>query len=321
MRSFRTRFVEIDGRARRYIDQPTGSPSRYLECSSIDEALRIAGRLVQAPFDLAAEHPFRLQVLKADPDDHLLVFTLHHIAADAATVRLLLTELAAAYEGREMEPEGIRMADVATWLNSQPPLQKELEWWHSKLDGLSPLDMPADRPRPSFRSGKGARIAVSATPDLTERLSDVAQALGGTPFMALVACLSILLAKRTGQTDFAIGTPVTLRSHPQLQLVAGCLVETAVVRIDLSGVPTLREHFRRVRSSVLGSLMHSSVPFQLVLKELKPPVNLPHAAVPGDGQPPRTSYMAPSVRGPGVPVSRRRSARLPIRPVVRFRAE
>ncbi|MYT19734.1 hypothetical protein GTW69_05420, partial [Streptomyces sp. SID7760] len=60
-----------------------------------------------------------------------------------------------------------------------------LRWWEKSLAGLEALELPADRPRPTRRSGDGASLEFTLDAHLTARLRGIAEGAGATLFMTL----------------------------------------------------------------------------------------------------------------------------------------
>ena len=75
--------------------------------------------------------------------------------------------------------------------------------------------------------------------------------------MALLAGWSLVVARFTGQDDFALGVPVSGRSRPELGGIVGLFANILPVRVDLSGRPHFREMLARVRAAMLFAYTHA----------------------------------------------------------------
>ncbi|MGR6915514.1 condensation domain-containing protein [[Actinomadura] parvosata] len=207
--------------------------------------------------------------------EHVLSLTFHHIATDAWTRGLLLSELSGLYAARlglrpPLDPPPAQYAEV-----SPIPDPADLDWWAGHLDGLPPvLDLPTDRPRPAVPDPGGAAIDLELPAGLSERIRAVAAAYRATPFIVLLAGLQALLARLSASTDIAVGVPVSGRDHPDTEGVVGCFLNTVVVRTDVAGDPTGRDLLARARESALGALAHAGTPFDRVVDRLRPERNL-----------------------------------------------
>ncbi|MGW3349823.1 amino acid adenylation domain-containing protein [Nonomuraea rubra] len=227
------------------------------------------------PFALDREPPMRAVLLAVDDGEHVLSLTFHHIATDAWTRGLLLSELSGLYAARlglrpPLDPPPAQYAQV-----SPEPDPADLDWWAGHLDGLPPvLDLPTDRPRPAVPDPAGAAIEVELPAGLSERVRAVAAAYRSTPFIVLLAGLQALLARLSASADIAVGVPVSGRDHPDTEGVVGCFLNTVVVRTDVGGDPTGRDLLARARESALGALAHAGTPFDRVVDRLRPERNL-----------------------------------------------
>src|SRR5882672_10102155 len=61
------------------------------------EAYRFAQREVDAPFDLREAPLFRALIIRVTADDHVLLWTMHHIITDSWSMQIMARELAAVY--------------------------------------------------------------------------------------------------------------------------------------------------------------------------------------------------------------------------------
>nr|BFE80813.1 hypothetical protein GCM10020093_034140 [Planobispora longispora] len=132
---------------------------------------------------------------------------------------------------------------------------------------MTPLDLPADRPRPGVRDPRGAMLAFDAP---VAGLLDRGRRAGATAFMTLFAAYCVFLARHTGRTDLPVGVPVDGRDRPELDDVVGFFVNTLVLRADLSGDPTFDDLLDRVRATALSAFAHRDLPFELLVDEIRP---------------------------------------------------
>ena len=86
-----------------------------------EEALRMAHEEARRPFDLSVGPLLRTSLLQLGEDDHVLLFTMHHIISDGWSMGVLVREVSVLYEAfaqgqRPSLPElAIQYADFAAW--------------------------------------------------------------------------------------------------------------------------------------------------------------------------------------------------------------
>jgi amino acid adenylation domain-containing protein len=230
------------------------------------------------PFELGAEPPTRVTLFRMDDDEHVLLLTVHHIAFDAWSRDLALAELAVLYTaelglGQRPARPRVQYGDYARWLTGRP--EGDTSWWLDRLAGLEPvLDLPTDRPRPSVADWSGGEVPLALGPELTAKLRSAAAALGGTPFMVLLAAWQELLGRVSATDDVPVGVLEAGRLHPDTEPMLGCFVNTLVMRGDRSGEPTGRELLARTRDLALDAFAHRETQFEQVVEQLHPDRNM-----------------------------------------------
>jgi amino acid adenylation domain-containing protein len=264
------------------------APERFIPLETVDlaplpgperaaEAKRLEDEHARAPFDLAAGPPVRWRLLRLAPDDHALLLNLHHVVCDGWSLGVLNRELAELYAagvaGRPhtLPPLPIQYPDFARWQRERldgPVLARELAWWRGRLEGAATLALPTDRPRPPVRSFRGAMVPLAFPADVTQRLEALAYAEGATPFMALLAAYSVLVARWSGTDDVVVGSPAAGRVPEETEGLIGVFVNTLALRVDLSGDPTFREALCRAREAAVDAYAHQEVPFERLVEEL-----------------------------------------------------
>ncbi|WP_345202430.1 condensation domain-containing protein, partial [Streptomyces lavendulae] len=275
----RTRFATADGDPYQIVD-PVPAPAfelRDVTAAGLDEELLAAAR---HPFDLTAEHPLRVTLLRSGEGEYTLLVLLHHIATDGQSLRPLFEDLSHAYAARlagaapDWEPLPADYADFALWQRTTlagDPLETRLAHWRTALAGLpEELGLLPDRPRPPVAGQRGGAVRVDFGTELYERVVELARAERCTPFMVLQAALAATLTRLGAGTDVPLGSPVAGRSDEALSGLVGFFVNTLVLRTDTSGNPAFRELLARVRSADLDAFAHQDAPFDLVLEALNP---------------------------------------------------
>jgi amino acid adenylation domain-containing protein len=230
------------------------------------------------PFDLATGPLLRATLIRRSGADHVLLISLHHIAADGWSTDLLIGEFAAAYDAvvtgaapERTEPP-VRYGDFAAWQRRRltpAACAADLAYWRDKLAGLTPLELPTDRPRPARQQYGGAGHGFHIDAEVTAAVGRLAGALGATPYMVLLAAFQSLLGRHSGQSDFAVGSPVAGRTHPQTESLIGMFAGVLTIRADLRGDPSFTELVARVRDTALDAFAHQEVPFEHLVTELK----------------------------------------------------
>ncbi len=283
--SLRTTFGQREGRAFQTIAPSAAPPLPWIDVAGLPEAagaaelLRILRDEALLPFDLERGPLLRCKLLRFSPEDHALAVAMHHIVSDGWSMAVFLREMSDLYAafaaGRPSPlPEpGLQYADFAVWQRehlSGAALDAEIAWWRQRLDGLPVLELPVDRPRPARQSHRGESVRLTLDPAVTARIYALGHREGATPFMILLAVWKALLLRTTGQTDFAVGSPVANREHAEIANLIGFFVNTLVLRTDLSGGPGFRALLGRVRATSIAAYDHAELPFEKLVEHLQP---------------------------------------------------
>jgi hypothetical protein len=256
-----------------------------IDLRELEEGER-AGQVRQV-IEQAASHRFDLErgpllcawVLRLAEQEHVLLLTMHHIVSDGWSTGLFVQELRTLYEAgvkgeKSPLPEvGLHYADYAVWQRNWlrgEVLERQVRYWTEHLQGVQPLALPTDHPRPALASWQGAHQEVVLAASLQESLQEVSRREGVTLFMTLLAAFQVLLARYSGQSDIAVGTLIANRTRAELERVMGFFVNTLVMRTDLSGNPQFKQVLSRVREVALGAYAHQEVPFEKVVEVLQP---------------------------------------------------
>lgn len=260
----RTRFpVGADGGPDPVVDPPGPVVVEAVAAEGFTAAHAEAARFCARPFDLAREWPLRVLVVRLSTEDHVVALAVHHISCDGVSLGLLHDELSQLYGGAELPP----VADHRELVARRAVDPAAVARCRDRLAGVPPL--AADRP--PVRSGKGDQVWFTVPADLTEAVRACARRHRVTAFMVLLAAFQLVLHRRTGQVDFAVGVPVAGRGDPDSANVIGLFTNTVVVRADLAGEPAAAEVLRRVREAAFDAFADQDVPLDAVVAAVGEP--------------------------------------------------
>ena len=281
----RTTFAQQQEQPVQVIHPARFIPLRWIDLSGLPapERVSLAERLAQQelarPFALSRGPLLRIHLLRVSQHEHALLLTMHHAVSDAGSHVIWGQELSAFYNhGRtgasvEFAPLPVQYADYALWQRRSlqgERLQAQVSYWKQQLAGLTPLELPTDHQRPAVQRFRGALCSVLLPQPLRQALRDLSQEQNVTLFMTLLGAFLVLLGRYSGQTDLAVGTPITNRSQRELEGLIGFFTNTVVLRTDLSADPSFVELLAQVRSVALHAYAHQEVPFEQVVEALEP---------------------------------------------------
>ncbi|MEV6520852.1 amino acid adenylation domain-containing protein [Longispora sp. NPDC051575] len=267
----RTRYVTEAGEPVQVIDPPGSVELRVADAAAGDLTEVLAQQLARG-FDLATGPVWRALLVRVPGEEHVLLLTLHHIASDGGSTVVIERELAALLAGTELPPLAVQYADFAAWQRSwltDERLGRDLDYWRATLDGLRPLELPTDRPRPAERDPRGAGVRIAVPADLAAAVEKLGKQHGATPFMTLLTAFGAVLARYTGQWDTVVGVPVSGRDRPEAENLVGCFLNSLVLRADLEGA-TFAEALDRVRKVCTAAFAHQELPFERLVEDLQP---------------------------------------------------
>jgi amino acid adenylation domain-containing protein len=291
----RTTFEEFGGRPYQItapfkpISMPIVDLSELSKTEQDVERRRLIEQEARQPFNLSSGELCRATLFRVGLGEALLLFTVHHIAFDGWSVPLLIDELVENYKAAvasmpfSQDRLPLQYADYARSQRAEVQgevLERELRYWTNQLaDAPTVFELPTDRVRPPTQSYEGATYHFTLSTHLSERINRLARASAASPYMTLLAAFGALLHRYTGSEDILIGSPIANRRRPETERLIGFFVNTLALRINLSSNPKFNELLSRVRLTALEAYAHQDLPFERLVKELRPERVLSHGPV------------------------------------------
>lgn len=229
----------------------------------------------ETPFDLATELPLRVTIVTEQPTRHKLLICLHHIAADGVTLALLLDQIGERYRQVKGADDKVQLQylDYCHWQQSEIAGQKQaqqLDYWTEQLQGLAPLlALPTDAMRPVKQTVNGDCVAVAIDQAQTARLKQLADDNDASLYMVVLSAYKLLLSIYTGVSDIAVGTPVSGRTHADLDAVMGYFANTVVLRNRVEKDMTFGQLLAGVKETTVAAFEHQDLPLEVVVDALQ----------------------------------------------------
>ncbi|AWZ06154.1 class I adenylate-forming enzyme family protein [Streptomyces sp. ICC4] len=214
--------------------------------------------------DLARDPMARLLVVSRSETDHVVLVAVHHMVSDGWSVGVLLADLGVFYSalrrGRSAPParSGPGYQELVDWANAHWPASRA--HFGTALAG-APEAVEQFAGRRTVDEVLTQAHEFEVPPALAEALRARAAELGATPFLAVTAAWTGLLASRSGRPDLVVMTPVPGRPRPDAERTVGCFVQSLLLRVDASGGPGFAELVDRLRAVYSEALDHQLYPF------------------------------------------------------------
>jgi amino acid adenylation domain-containing protein len=284
--SLRTTFSHSNGKPAQIISEPEPFNLSIIDLCDIEEfrreerMMKLAKEEARRPFDLEQGPVLRASLIRLSRQEHMLLFTLHHIVSDGWSMGVLVREISILYEAfllgkpSPLPDLSIQYADFACWQREWmkgDALDEQLSYWRNQLwDSPPVLELPTDRPRPSAQTFEGAHQPFTLSNNLTEQIKALSWRQGVTLFMTLLAGCKILFHRYSGQEDILVGTPVANRKWREIEGLIGFFANMLVLRTRVNGEESVRRLLSQVKETTLDAYTYQDLPFEMLVEALQP---------------------------------------------------
>ncbi len=241
------------------------------------------------PFVLSEPPLWRVLHLEVDADQHIVSFVFHHIIFDGWSLDLFMQELTAAYTASlqnqtvDLPPLPLQYADYAVWQQnrlSSPQVKDQLNYWLELYkQELAPIQIPTDFLRPAEQVFTGSSVSARLDKPLLDSLKELGRRHNATLFMVMLTAYFVLLHRYSRDKDLVIGIPIAGRVQPELENIIGYFVNTLAIRANTGDSSSVKELLAQVRERCLGAFSHQEIPFDLLVREIRPERDLSRTPV------------------------------------------
>ncbi len=229
----------------------------------------------RAQFDYERGPLFRMTVFRCTETDHVVLFTIHHVAFDGWSSSVLARELSVLYqafrEGRPspLPPLAFQYQDFARWQRQTlagETLVRQVAFWREQLRGAVPVDLALGRARPRQPTFRAGVEAFAVPKELEVRLDALSGELSVTLFMILLAGFKVLLLHETGQEDIVVTCLFANRNQVEIENLIGNFYAGLPLRTQLAGTGTFRHLLDRVRDVTLAAHENPDILYEPVMQ-------------------------------------------------------
>lgn len=246
------------------------------------EATKRVQKSLQRPHNLASGPLIEFELIKLNEQKYVFSLVLNHIIYDNIwSSGLFFQELSGWYHSFIAKasspfkpPLKMQFADYVSWEKTHltpERLSEHLGYWAEQLSELPPpSSLPEYRDKEKQAHMPGGQITFKVPNATRLPLTNLAKSERSTMFMTFLVAWQLLLSQLSGQKDILIGTPSGRRYLPETEEMIGLFINTLVIRTRFDDSLAFRELLKQLRTNVLQAFTHDEVPFELLVRELKP---------------------------------------------------
>ncbi|MDR7123169.1 condensation domain-containing protein, partial [Rheinheimera soli] len=285
-----TYHMEIDSDPYQSISEVETFELGIVDLSEVENAAKyqqlteFINQEVERSFSLSSDLMLRAKLIKENAQQHVLLMTLHHIAADGWSMRILQNDLVYFYQCHADDryaavknngtPLNIQYADYAAWQAStitKGGLAASLDYWANNLKHVEPLHgLVTNGIRNRKRNYQGKVLNQSFRIEQYKTLKEICNRYQVTMFMLLESCFAFLISQFSHRDQVVIGTPVAGRYIQSTEPLIGFFVNSLVLKSEFSPEQRFSECLAKNKEVILNAYEHQQVPFDLIVETLNP---------------------------------------------------
>ena len=225
---------------------------------SEEELVKYKNEFVR-PFNLQKAPLYRAEVVKTATGVYLLL-DVHHLVFDGGSADLLIRQINAAIEGKEVEKESYNYLDFVTdqqAAEETDAFKASQQFFAERLqtcEGAS--EIPADLPK----SDEQGYIGEAVCPADLERAADFCRQQEITPAHLFLGATAYVVSRYTNNRDVYLCTVSSGRSNLKIADTVGMFVNTLALGMSIDDV-TVSEFLKHASDTFDQTLRHEDYPF------------------------------------------------------------
>lgn len=242
-----------------------------------NEVKKIKKQVVKTPFNLEKDLLFRVKIIKLNSQEHIIIFTTHHIICDGWSRKIFTTELGQVYSALKQgidpqldQPDSfIEYAILEAQTKHETEGKATEEYWLQQFEKSIPiLDFPTDHPRPPFRTFDSQREDWIIPENIVTKLKSIGSDHGCSLMITMLAGFEIFVYRMTGQESITIGVPSSGQTATGMYNLMGNCVNLLPIRADISGDLKFSDYLKIRKDQILSAFAHQDLTFGSLVQKL-----------------------------------------------------
>ncbi len=216
------------------------------------------------PFDLG-----KAPLVRVGFTEDALLFDMHHIIADGASMNILLGEITAVYEGGALPQAEAEYSDYAVYFYGLDTKEHKAYFQEALKCGWEPVTLPETK-----NPGKGGESRLYKIPEgVFSGARKYARENGLTDTMVFLGTYGVLLSKYTGRKEILSSIILQNRTYADTRDMVGMFVNTLPFCLALGNCAgtgdSVTGYMRDVKEKLLGLFRYQELPFEEISEAVR----------------------------------------------------
>ncbi|CAE6863376.1 D-alanine--D-alanyl carrier protein ligase [Paraburkholderia nemoris] len=274
--ALRARFSRVGDKM--FADAATTVPLEKIDLSGHPDATGELQTFIDAEarevFDLTRAPLVSAALVRLEAQKWAFVFTAHHIVCDGWSINIILRDLGALYaagiSGKEPELDEVQSFLAFAKAQDEAGVDKETRdfWLNLHRDPAPQLDLPGDRPRPEFKSFRGASTTRQLGANLLKQVKAASSKQGCSLFATLLGAFQVLFGRLSGNDDVVVAAPMAGQSQAGEALLVGHCVNFLPLRVRFDRNQPFAAHMKAVRDHVFDAGDRQNYTYGALVRDL-----------------------------------------------------
>ncbi|MEZ4887302.1 MAG: amino acid adenylation domain-containing protein [Chitinophagales bacterium] len=234
-----------------------------------DERMEVLAKIYEeaamTPFDLVEDAVVRFKIVCLQSDEHLVLMTVHHIAADGWSMGVLKRDLGELYEsaltGKNTLPPVSKQ--LSTFVEEEIEAQNSVEYhaaeayWKKRFaDEVPVLELPTDYAYSGALSFRAESEKLHFSEAEYEQIRRFAAQNGATFYMFMLSAFQAFVCRLAQQEDFVLGISVATQSIVENSDLVAHRPSVVPIRLTVNSEENFTTHLKASKMAMLEGIQH-----------------------------------------------------------------